>query len=476
MNSRQSDLTTGPIMGHLFRLAVPTIGASFMQMTYNLTDMLWLGRLGENAVASVGAAGFFVWLGISVLLVTRVGAEVGVSQALGRKDTAQAMRFVRHALLWAIIITTVMAVVTYVFAPSLIRFFGISSVTVNTDGTSYLRIVSLAFIFSFVNPTFSGIYNGMGNSRLPFWYMTIGVGLNLVLDPLLIFGWKFIPAMGIEGAAWATFGSQMIVFITFVYRFVIKEEMGKLHLRQFNFDRIISRRIFSLGLPVAAESGLFAIFGMILARFVAQYGPVAIAVQSIGGQVEALSWMTASGFATALGSFTGQNFGAGFWDRIRKGYRYTLFIGTCLALPVSLIFLFLGADIYSLFFDQENSQYLGGVYLSILSVSQLFMVYEITTRGAFNGVGRTIPPALTGIFFTGLRIPLAYGLMQIPGLGLFGIWWAISITSVFKGTISPLWFRRVLNHHDGEGGGFPASRLIVLLPSRLRQQWVIKKK
>ncbi|MGQ1947892.1 MATE family efflux transporter [Geofilum sp. OHC36d9] len=463
-------------MGHLFRLAVPTIGASFMQMTYNLTDMLWLGRLGENAVAAVGAAGFFVWLGISVLLITRVGAEVGVSQALGRKDTPQAMRFVRHALLWAIIITAAMATVTYIFAPSLIRFFGISSVSVNTNGAAYLRIVSLAFIFSFVNPTFSGIYNGMGNSRLPFWYMTIGVGLNLVLDPLLIFGWKFVPAMGIEGAAWATFGSQMIVFVTFVYRFVIKEEMGKLHLRQFNFDRIISRRIFSLGLPVAAESGLFAIFGMILARFVAQYGPVAIAVQSIGGQVEALSWMTASGFATALGSFTGQNFGAGFWDRIRKGYRYTLFIGTCLALPVSLVFIFFGDDIYSLFFDQENSQYLGGVYLSILSVSQLFMVYEITTRGAFNGVGRTIPPALTGIIFTGLRIPLAYVLMQIPTLGLFGIWWAISITSVFKGTISPLWFRRVLNHHDGEGAGFPASRLIVLLPSRLRQQWFIKKK
>lgn len=98
MKHRGTDLTQGPILSHLFRLALPTIGASFMQMTYNLTDMLWLGRVGEEAVAAVGAAGFYVWFGLSLLLITRVGAEVGVSQSLGSRQHATALRFVRHAL------------------------------------------------------------------------------------------------------------------------------------------------------------------------------------------------------------------------------------------------------------------------------------------------------------------------------------------------------------------------------------------
>src|SRR5690606_21280478 len=105
MKNRQTDLTQGPILGHLFRLALPTIGASFMQMTYSLTDMIWLGRVGEDAVAAVGVAGFYVWFGFSLLLITRVGAEVGVSQALGRKEPSTALRFVRHALFWAMVIS-----------------------------------------------------------------------------------------------------------------------------------------------------------------------------------------------------------------------------------------------------------------------------------------------------------------------------------------------------------------------------------
>src|SRR5690606_7131776 len=129
----------------------------FMQMTYSLTDMIWLGRVGEDAVAAVGVAGFYVWFGFSLLLITRVGAEVGVSQALGRKEPTTALRFVRHALFWAVIISAVYALVSFIWAHELIGFFGVSSAIVNADGSLYLRIVSLGFLFTFVNPTFAGI-------------------------------------------------------------------------------------------------------------------------------------------------------------------------------------------------------------------------------------------------------------------------------------------------------------------------------
>jgi putative MATE family efflux protein len=346
---------------------------------------------------------------------------------------------------------------------------------VNTQATGYLRIVALSFVFFFVNPTFSGIYNGMGNSKSPFWYMTAGVVLNIILDPLLIFGYGIIPAMGVEGAAWATFLSQMLVFIIFVYRFIIQKEMIELHLSKFRFDGAISKRIFSLGLPVAAESAAFAFFAMVLAKMLAMFGPVAIAVQSIGAQIEALSWMTSSGFATALGSFTGQNFGASNWNRIKTGFQFTIIIGSALGIMVTGVFLFFGSSIFSLFLSDVESQQLGGIYLSILAVSQVFMIYEITTRGAFNGIGKTIPPSVIGIIFTGLRIPIAYMLISFTSLGLLGIWWAISATSVIKGIVLPLWFVYVLSRKSKGLTEVIGKNVSTILSSRLRQQSVIKR-
>jgi putative MATE family efflux protein len=443
MKNRHTDLTKGSIPSHLFRLAMPTIGASFMQMTYNLSDMFWLGQLGENAVAAVGAAGFFIWFGNSSLLSTKVGAEIGVSQSLGRKEPTQALRYVRHALFWATVISIFLSLITLIFAPQLISFFGIPSSEVTREGTSYLRIVAAGFAFSFVNPTFAGIYNGMGNSKLPFRYLSVGVILNLVIDPLFIFGLGPIPALGVKGAAWATIFSQAVVWIIFVSRFLIRQEMMPLHLRKFRLDWQITLRIFKLGIPVASESALFSVFAMFLAKITALFGALAIAVQSIGSQIEALSWMTSNGLATALGSFTGQNYGAGRWNRIKSGYRYALLIGAVLGVSVSVFFVLLGETVFSYFLSSPEAVRLGGLYLKILAVSQVFMIFEITTRGVFNGIGRTIPPSLTGIVFTGSRIPLAMWLSSFPALGLLGIWWAISLSSVVKGTVLPAWLLSV---------------------------------
>ncbi|MCL2072536.1 MAG: MATE family efflux transporter [Marinilabiliaceae bacterium] len=433
------DLTSGHILSHLFRLAMPTIGSSFMQMTYVLSDMIWLGRLGEDAVASVGAAGLFIWCGNSLLLTTKIGAEIGVSQSLGRKTPEIALQFLRLSLFWASIISLFFSVIVFIFASNLIAFFAIPSEIVAVEGSSYLRIVSLSFVFFFVNPTFAGIYNGMGNSRLPFRYISVGVILNVILDPLLIFGIGPIPAMGVKGAAYATVFAQVVVWSIFFYRLIVRQEMMKLQFKKFNFGAKISKKIFQLGFPVASESALFSIFAMILTKMTASFGAVAIAVQSIGAQIESVSWMTTNGFSTALCSFTGQNFGAGKWKRIKIGYRFAMTIGLGLGICVTMLFLFFGENIFSIFLKDADSIKLGGAYLKILAVSQLFMIFEITTRGSFNGIGKTIPPSLTGITFTGLRIPLAYLLCSIPELGVLGIWWAISLTSVVKGTLLPIW-------------------------------------
>jgi putative MATE family efflux protein len=463
------DLTQGPIFSQLVKLALPIIGTSLMQMAYNLTDMIWLGHLGSNAVASVGGAGFFIWLGMSLLLVTRVGAEVGVSQALGRKEQETAARFARHSLFWAMVLSFAYVAITMLFTPQLIGIFRLSKGVVEDGAILYLRIVSIGFMFTFINPTFQGIYNGVGNSRLPFYYLLVGLGLNMALDPLLIFGFGFIPALGIKGAAWATVIAQFVVFSIFFIRFVWKKEIINPDFKRFKLSKDISLKIFKLGMPVAAESSLFACFALILARMITKWGDIPIAVQSVGAQIEAISWMTSSGFATALGSFTGQIFGANNWSRIKKGYYTTLGIGIFLGTLVTISFILFGKQIFSLFLREPEPLQMGIVYLKILAVSQVFMIIEIITRGAFNGIGRTVPPSIIGIVFTGARVPAAMVLSLEKYLGMLGIWWAISLSSVVKGIGLMGWYISVL-HRKGDNKTGKKKIHLSFLPTRQRQQ------
>ena len=181
-------------------------------------------------------------------------------------------------------------------------------------------------------------------------------------------------------------------------------------------------------------------FSLTLATLAARWGAVGVAAQSIGAQIEAISWMTAAGFSTALAAFTGQNYGAGNYERIRKGYRLTLGIAGSIGLGAGILFFVLNHEIFGLFVNEPEAIEAGGNYLKILALSQLFMVTESVTAGAFNGTGHTTPPALTGIIFTGARIPMASFLTSIPQLGLTGIWWSITISSILKGSVLPLWF------------------------------------
>ena len=465
------NLTEGPISRQIIQLTLPILGTSFVQMAYNLTDMLWLGRVGSNAVAAVGIASYFTWLGVSLMLIGRIGAEVGVSQSLGAGSRPKAELFAVNAVTLVLILSFLYGTFTYLFAPGLVSFFHIENNSVEASAISYIRIISIGSLLYYSNPTLSGIINGTGDSKLPFRINAIGLVSNVILNPVLIFGLGPFPKLGSDGSAIATVISQSIVL--FVFIFVIgkgKSALGKIKLR-FQVDAEYFRKIFKLGLPVALHSILFASFAVALARIIAPWGALPIAVQSVGAQIEALSWMTAGGFSTALGIFTGQNFGANKWDRIFKGYFTTITISGAIGIVVTICFLSFGREIYTLFLREEAAISLGIRYLSILAISQFFMCGEITTGGVFNGIGRTIPPSIVGISLTGLRIPLALILAQPQFFGVTGVWWSITLTSVMKGLVLFTWFYLFMRSHPEYA---PKSKrkiaFIRLLPTRIRQE------
>ena len=429
------DLTEGRITEKLIKLALPIMGTSFIQMAYNMIDMIWVGKIGSSAVAAVGTAGFFPWLGMALIAISRVGGEVQVAQSMGKNDVESTKSYIKAAIEVNIILAILYTVILLVFKNELIGIFNLGDVDVISMSKEYLIIVAIGMIFYFINPIFTAIFNGMGNSKTPFRINTIGLITNIILDPLLILGLGPIPKLGVAGAAIATVFSQIVVAMTFIIMIIKRnDEYFKIaFFKNINFKYYKS--LCKLGMPVAIQSGMFTIFSMLLAVIIASWGPVAIAAQKVGAQIEAISWMTADGIAVAFSSFSGQNYGANKYDRINKGFKITLAIGTLLGITNTLILIFGGKSVFTIFINESETITEGAKYLKILGYSQLFMCIEIITAGAFKGIGRTYIPSIIITVLTGARVPLAYFLSRSEILGLSGVWWSISITSTIKGIL-----------------------------------------
>lgn len=439
--TRIKDFTSGPILSQLVKLALPIMGTAFIQMTYTMVDIAWLGRLGSAAVAAAGAASFFVWLGNAIAQNTKIGAEVGVSQSIGAGLIDRARAFASNSLTVALMLSIIYGLVLYVFAPQLIGFFRMNQ-QITADGVGFLRIIAFSAPFILLNATFSSIYNAAGQSKVPFYINLVGLGFNMVLDPFLIYGIGF-PKMGVEGAALATTISQGIVSMIFVVEITGTRKIFK-NFKIFVFPRwSYVKLILKRGFPTSLQNSLFAFFSMNLARIAAEWGHVGVSAQSVGSQIESVSWNTALGFSTALSAFVGQNYGAKQYGRIKSAYITTMSVLSIWGVIISALFIFYGDVVFSLFVPEPAAVKEGAIYLEILGYSQLFMIFEIASTGAFTGLGKTLPPSVQGILLTGGRIPLAM-LLTSTSLQLSGVWWAITISSILKGTVLPLLFVLVL--------------------------------
>ena len=430
---KRIDLTEGSISGKLVKLALPIMATSFIQMAYNLTDMLWVGKIGSTAVAAVGTAGFFSNLAAALTMIAKVGAEVKVSQSLGRKDEKATRNYIVSALQINIVLSLIMGIVVLLFRSKFLAFFQLENLQVISMAETYLVIIAMGMVITNLIPVLTAIFNGAGNSKTPFIINTVGLVANIVFDPILIFGVGPIPKMGVLGAALATIGAQSIVVVCFLVSILrSKEKYLKFNLLKKPDFRAI-RSICKLGIPSGVQSGLFTTFSILIARVIAGSGEVAIAVQKVGVQIEAITWMTAGGFSTALSSFVGQNYGAKKYDRIKEGYKATIFIAGVVGILATLVLIIGGEGIFSIFIKEKEAIMLGKDYLRILGYSQLFMCIEITTVGMFNGLGRTYIPAAVSIILTGLRVPASMILSSPNLLGIDGVWWSISMSSVLKG-------------------------------------------
>lgn len=440
----EGNLTKGPILKTLTKLAIPIMASSFLGTLYNITDMAWIGLLGSKAVAGIGVGGMFTWLSQGFASMARMGGQVQVAQCVGRGDKEKAHGYAQAAVQLATVMGLVYALVVLIFTKQMIGFFKLEDPEAYAAAFVYTKIACGLIVFSFLSVTLTGIYTAQGDSKTPFYANLIGLATNMILDPLLILGPGPLPKLGAAGGAIATVTAQFIVMSIMILG-IVKQKKENVLKGITLFTKIPAEYlngICKIGIPTAIQGMAYCVISMVITRMVSAFGAEAIATQRVGGQIESISWNTADGFATALNAFIAQNYGAGEMGRVKKGYRASQWTVGIWGIFITLLFVCVLRPIANIFFHEPKAIATAVDYLIIVGFSEAFLCIETTTVGALSGLGRTHLCSVISIIFTSARIPLAI-ILGGTSLGLNGIWWALSSTSIVKGVLFVIVFQWV---------------------------------
>ena len=437
------DLTRGEITPQLIKLALPLMGTVLIQMSYNLMDMFWLGKLSTHSLAAAGSAGYIAWLAMAFIFMIRTGTEIGVGHSVGAKREEDLHQYISTALILSLVLGAVYALGMVLLRIPIIGFFNFKEEIIRQEAYSYLMIVALGYPFFFINPIIGGIYHGAGNSKTPFLINSVGLVMNMALDPVFIFGLK----MGIQGAALATaLANFSISLIYYLRRHGEPALFSKLHLsRAFSFGKL--KKILGWGYPAAVTSSSFTLISAVISRMITAYSSGAFAAYEVGVQIEAIGWMAFGGLSTSIGAFVAQNFGAQQFKRMLDGYRKGTIISTVMGVIAMAFVYFFSGKLIALFIHGDAYALEAGTrYLIIISFAQVFASWEGSAQGGFYGIGKTKYPSAVGISCNLLRIPLAIVLQKF--FGLDGIWMAISISTALKGILLRPLFWWVSQEYD----------------------------
>lgn len=296
---------------------------------------------------------------------------------------------------------------------------------IENDAYLYLAWSAPMLFFAFFNNLFSRIFASLGNTKSALKISAIGIIANIVLDPILIYIFNW----GIIGAAIATLIANVIMFVMYL-------NIGKTFLKftiKKNIDFMKMKEIVRLGTPMAFQRILFTFINIMLAKLIASFGSDAVAAQKIGVQIESVIYMVTGGLNGAVASFIGQNYGAKKYQRIQKGYQAAIGVGCVYAALSSVVFWVFPEQLAGLFVKEWDTITMTAGYLRIIGYSQVFNAMEMVTNGLLTGIGKPKIPSYVSVAFTALRLPMAY--ICVIYLGVEGIWWSISLSTVLKGSV-----------------------------------------
>ena len=422
----------------VFLLAVPMILELIMESTFAVVDIFFVGKLGASAVATVGLTETYLFLLYSVAMGLAMAVTAIVARRIGEKEKEKASNTAIQAIFIAILASVPFMIAGIFFSKDLLALMGGDQWTIEYGYkyTQWMLGGNVVIVLLFV---INAIFRGAGDAAIAMRVLWIGNGINIILDPVLIFGFGPFPEMGIEGAAVATnIGRGIAVLIQFWVLFKggkhIKALRSHLH---FNWEIILKIIRTSLGgigqMIVAMTSWIF------IMRIISEFGSQAVAGATIAIRIMMFTMMPAWGMSNAVATLVGQNLGAQKPDRAERSVWVTGFWNMSFLILVSIVYFLFSESLVGIFTDEAGVIAVGGMWLKIVSYSYFIYGWWMVSVQAFNGAGDTVTPTkINLVFFWLFQIPLSYFMSKILGMDVSGVFWAIFISETSVGLFT-LW-------------------------------------
>ena len=425
-------MVTGSIDRAILHLGAPAAMAALLQAGFLVVDTFWLGRVGPVALAAASTAGFTMWLAQTLGEGMASGSGSVLARSVGAADEGGANRAAAAGQTLGVWSAAIVSGIGLVSSHAVFVFMG-TAPDVTAEGLRYMWVILAGMPAYFIFVWMSAAFRAVGDARTPLKLLAVAAVVNLVADPLLIFGLGPLPALGVMGAAIATVVSWLVAAIR---GWVL---IGRLGVRPPALGFLVpplaeTWASFRVGFPLAIEGALFSLIYIFLTRVITTFGTPAVAALGVCHKLEVLNYFVCAGMGAAATTLVGQNLGAGDSRRaVRCAWR-TLFL-TCL--PVGTVTVLLVAfpeAAIGVFSNDPGVVEAGTTYVLLIGLTQLFMAAEVVLLGAFAGAQWTVVPAVIEIGLTAIRVPLAMWLVS-RGWGVEAVWVAIASTTVIKGLL-----------------------------------------
>jgi len=436
------DYTSGPVGRAILLLAIPMVLEMAMQSLFTVVDAYFVGKIGSNALAIVGLGDSLISLVFAVAVGLSMGTTAMVARRIGEGKREEAARATTQAIILCTLLSLPILVAGVWFAGPMLRLLG-ATPNLAAEGESYIQIFiggSLTVMLLFV---INAAFRGAGDPALAMRSLTIANLLNIVLDPIFIFGWGPVPAFGVAGAAIATTLGRGIGVVYQLYKLTDQQGALRVGRPELRFEPALSLRLFRVsGIAIFQYLISTASFiGMI--RILAIFGDVALAGYTIGVRVIIFVLLPAWAMGNAAATLVGQNLGASKPDRAERSVWLTARYNAVFLGLIGILFATVSTPIVSLFSSQGPVIDIAADCLRIVSFSYIFWGFGMITVTAFNGAGDTKTPTWINFFvFWIFQIPLAYYTAVPMGYGPRGVFVMIALSQALYAVVGVLAFRR----------------------------------
>jgi putative MATE family efflux protein len=421
------DFTEGSISRAVFLLATPMVLEMSMESLFSIVDVFWVTRIGADAVATVGLTESMLTLVFAVAMGVSMSTTAMVARRIGEKDHRGASVAAAQAILLGTVLAVLMGIPGYWLAPELLRWMGAPSGLIET-GQTYTALVlggSISVMLLFLN---NAIFRGAGDAAIAMRVLWFANAINMILDPLLIFGWGPIPALGIKGAAIATVIGRATGVVYQLYLLFNGRHRVALQLSNLRPDWPVLWSLVRVSTTGVMQFAIAHTSWILLVRIISGFGSLAVAGYTIGIRIFAFAVLPSWGLSGAAATMVGQNLGAGKPDRAERAVWLTGFYNMLFLAAVALVFIAAPEPIVHLFTSDAAVAAFAVDCLRIVAYGNIAYAYGMVMVQAFNGAGDTVTPTIINIFgFWLFEVPLAWVLAYWAGMGVAGVFASIPI-------------------------------------------------